>query len=304
MGLHCYSNNWSSLKTFVYIYYTLLNDLLVQSGSITNYSTSLVVVIPLGNQDKQHMKGFMYIYKGGIGHQRKKDLEHGVEKEKKSSSRSWLQRIRYPTRSYNLEKNGCHNINHHKDLDIEGFVDARNSTSCLELESRGGYVEGRKSVSCIEASSSPATITTTRSRGIIVEEGRKSVSYVETKLANQQKEGKFVEARKSVSQIETLSSVIENLQVKVLVSDMPSFMQVHAFRCARRTYENLEKFSSKHIAHNIKKEFDKAYGPVWHCIVGPNFGSFVTHSTGCFLYFSMENLYILLFKTKVNKALG
>jgi hypothetical protein len=129
-----------------------------------------------------------------------------------------------------------------------GFVEARNSTSCLELESRGGYIEGRNSVSCIEASSSPAI-----TRGIIVEEGRKSVSYVETKLAAEEKLSKFVEARKSVSQIETLSSVIEYLQVKVLVSDMPSFMQVNAFRCARKTYDSLEEFSSKHIAHNIKK---------------------------------------------------
>ncbi|KAL4333834.1 hypothetical protein GQ457_07G040890 [Hibiscus cannabinus] len=111
-----------------------------------------------------------------------------------------------------------------------------------------------------------------------------------------------VEGRKSVSHIETnLASVISFLQVKVLVSDMPGFMQVHAFRCARRTYDSLEKFSSRHMAYNIKKEFDKVYGPAWHCIVGPNFGSFVTHSTGCFLYFSMEKLYILIFKTKVRR---
>lgn len=53
---------------------------------------------------------------------------------------------------------------------------------------------------------------------------------------------------------------------------------------------------------NIEQEFDKVYGPAWHCIVGSSFGSFVTHSTGCFLYFSMDNLYILVFKTKVKKA--
>ncbi|XP_031250991.1 uncharacterized protein LOC116108888 [Pistacia vera] len=116
--------------------------------------------------------------------------------------------------------------------------------------------------------------------------------------------GNLVEGRKSVSHVETnVASVIAFLQVKVLVSDMPGFMQAHAFRIARRTYDTLEKFSSKHIAFNIKKEFDKLYGPAWHCIVGASFGSFVTHSTGCFLYFSMEKLYILVFKTKVQKAL-
>ncbi|XP_021895154.1 uncharacterized protein LOC110812641 [Carica papaya] len=111
-------------------------------------------------------------------------------------------------------------------------------------------------------------------------------------------------SRKSVSHAEAnLASVATFLQVKVLVSDMPELMQVHAFRCARRTYDSLERFSSKHMAFNIKKEFDKVYGPAWHCIVGSSFGSFVTHSTGYFLYFSMEKkLCVLLFKTKVGRA--
>lgn len=66
--------------------------------------------------------------------------------------------------------------------------------------------------------------------------------------------GVVVEARRSVSQVETnLASVVAFLQVKVMVSDMPGFMQVHAFRCARRTYDSLEKFSSKHMAYNMKK---------------------------------------------------
>ncbi|KDP32379.1 hypothetical protein JCGZ_13304 [Jatropha curcas] len=66
--------------------------------------------------------------------------------------------------------------------------------------------------------------------------------------------GKLMEGRKSVSHVETnLESVASFLQVKVLVSDMPGFMQVHAFRCARRTFESLEKFSPKHMAYNIKK---------------------------------------------------
>ncbi|KAL7168366.1 hypothetical protein ACSBR2_038747 [Camellia fascicularis] len=129
-------------------------------------------------------------------------------------------------------------------------------------------------------------------------EGRKSVSIEARKSVS-------IEARKSVSHVETtnVAAAAAFLQVKVLVTDMPGFMQVQAFRCARRTYDSLEKFSSKHMAYNMKKEFDKVYGPAWHCIVGSSFGSFVTHSTGCFLYFSMEKLYILIFKTKVQRAL-
>ncbi|KAK3188832.1 hypothetical protein Dsin_028393 [Dipteronia sinensis] len=65
--------------------------------------------------------------------------------------------------------------------------------------------------------------------------------------------------RKSVSSVETnLGSVIGFLQVKVVVSDMPPFMQALSFRCARTTtYDSLEKFSSKHIAYNMKKEMHK-----------------------------------------------
>ncbi|KAA0061594.1 dynein light chain [Cucumis melo var. makuwa] len=65
-----------------------------------------------------------------------------------------------------------------------------------------------------------------------------------------------VEGRKSVSHVETnLGSVASFLQVKVLVSDMPEIMQIQAFRTARRSYDSLEKFSSKHMAYNIKKVF-------------------------------------------------
>ncbi|GMQ06985.1 hypothetical protein CsSME_00051366 [Camellia sinensis var. sinensis] len=176
-----------------------------------------------------------------------------------------------------------------------GYWGLRKSKNYQENEHGGGgqraveggreIVEGRKSVS-IEARKSVSI------------EARKSVSIGARKSVS-------IEARKSVSHVETtnVAAAAAFLQVKVLVTDMPGFMQVQAFRCARRTYDSLEKFSSKHMAYNMKKEFDKVYGPAWHCIVGSSFGSFVTHSTGCFLYFSMEKLYILIFKTKVQRAL-
>ncbi|KAI4335755.1 hypothetical protein L6164_014366 [Bauhinia variegata] len=248
----------------------------------------------MANQDKkQQRRGFMYIYKGGIGNQRKKESEIAGDMEKKSSTRSWLRRIpKIP--SLNSVKGGKTGFAVEAAA-VGGFVEARKSMSCLELESAEGFVEERKSLSHMEKDLSAAA-----GGGIV--EGRKSLSHMENDLTAGGRGRIIVEARKSVSQIETCSSVAAYLQVKVLVSDMPSFMQVHAFRCARRTFDSLEKFSAQQIAHNIKKEFDKAYGPAWHCIVGSSFGSFVTHSTGCFLYFSMEKLYILLFKTKIKKA--
>lgn len=53
----------------------------------------------------------------------------------------------------------------------------------------------------------------------------------------------------------------------------------------------------KDIAAFIKKEFDKMYNPTWHCIVGRNFGSYVTHETRHFIYFYLGQVAILLFKS-------
>jgi dynein light chain LC8-type len=45
-------------------------------------------------------------------------------------------------------------------------------------------------------------------------------------------------------------------------------------------------------------QFDERKGPTWHCIVGRNFGSFVTHETKHFIYFYLGHYAILLFKTQ------
>jgi len=45
-------------------------------------------------------------------------------------------------------------------------------------------------------------------------------------------------------------------------------------------------------------QFDERKGPTWHCIVGRNFGSFVTHETKHFIYFYLGHCAILLFKTQ------
>ncbi|KAF7079249.1 hypothetical protein CFC21_083507, partial [Triticum aestivum] len=49
-------------------------------------------------------------------------------------------------------------------------------------------------------------------------------------------------------------------------------------------------------------EFDTSYGPAWHCIVGTSFGSYVTHTLGGFLYFSVDKVHILLFRTAVEPS--
>lgn len=81
----------------------------------------------------------------------------------------------------------------------------------------------------------------------------------------------------------------------VKASDMSEDMQHAAIEAAQKAVEtyNIEK----DIAAYIKKDFDKKHNPTWHCIVGRNFGSFVTHESKGFIYFYLGQVAILLFKS-------
>ncbi|XP_030935867.1 uncharacterized protein LOC115960968 [Quercus lobata] len=99
-----------------------------------------------------------------------------------------------------------------------------------------------------------------------------------------------------------LAAVAVDLNVRLRLADMPPTMQELAFRHTRSLLDsspNTKKPSPTHLAMCLKKEFDAIYGPAWHCIVGKSFGSFVTHSTGGFVYFSIDKFSFLLFKTVV-----
>ena len=51
------------------------------------------------------------------------------------------------------------------------------------------------------------------------------------------------------------------------------------------------------IAAYIRKAFDKAFGKGWNCIVGKNFGAFVTHEIKTYIYFTVvPGTYVLLWK--------
>ncbi|PSR88134.1 Dynein light chain LC6, flagellar outer arm like [Actinidia chinensis var. chinensis] len=107
----------------------------------------------------------------------------------------------------------------------------------------------------------------------------------------------LIQKKKAIDQQEQHN----HLNVRVRASDMPLALQDKAFTCARDNLDSMpgKKLDSKRLALALKKEFDATYGPAWHCIVGTSFGSYVTHSIGGFLYFSIDKVYILLFKTAV-----
>ncbi|XP_018509116.2 dynein light chain 1, cytoplasmic isoform X2 [Brassica rapa] len=92
----------------------------------------------------------------------------------------------------------------------------------------------------------------------------------------------------------------DEFNVRVRASDMPLSVQNRAFSLSRELLDATPgKADNKRLALALKKDFDSAYGPAWHCIVGTSFGSYVTHSVGGFLYFQIDKVYVLLFKTAV-----
>ncbi|XP_019462535.1 PREDICTED: dynein light chain 1, cytoplasmic-like isoform X2 [Lupinus angustifolius] len=95
--------------------------------------------------------------------------------------------------------------------------------------------------------------------------------------------------------LSALPSAVPTKKVIIKSADMLPEMQKEAVDIAVSSFEkyNVEK----EVAEHIKKEFDKRHGPTWHCIVGRNFGSYVTHETNHFVYFYLDQKAVLLFKS-------
>ncbi|CAA6665767.1 unnamed protein product [Spirodela intermedia] len=106
-----------------------------------------------------------------------------------------------------------------------------------------------------------------------------------------------------------LAAVAVGLRVRPKAAEMPPAMQERAFRCTRALVEaspNRWKPNLTLLALALKKEFDASYGPAWHCVVGRSFGSYLTHSPGGFVYFSLDggddaDLSLLLFQTHLRR---
>ncbi|KAJ0500632.1 putative dynein ATPase [Helianthus annuus] len=79
-------------------------------------------------------------------------------------------------------------------------------------------------------------------------------------------------------------------------TDMIQTMQDDALQLAAKALDFFDVTEATEIARVVKQEFDRMYGGGWQCIVGTNFGSFVTHSCGSFIHFSVGSLAILLFR--------
>mmetsp|Transcript_12698 Transcript_12698/g.25922 ORF Transcript_12698/g.25922 Transcript_12698/m.25922 type:complete len:96 (-) Transcript_12698:432-719(-) len=80
------------------------------------------------------------------------------------------------------------------------------------------------------------------------------------------------------------------------VTDMPQEIQDIALQTVTKALEE-GKSENESVAF-VKEFFDRTYGPTWHCILGRNFGSKVTHESKTFLYITVnKTLKMLLFKS-------
>ena len=70
-----------------------------------------------------------------------------------------------------------------------------------------------------------------------------------------------------------------------------------AVDCSAQALEKFESDKNTEIAGFIKKEFDRRYHPTWHCIVGKNFGGFVTHELNNYIYFYLDEICIMLWRS-------
>ena len=111
-------------------------------------------------------------------------------------------------------------------------------------------------------------------------------------------------------------------KARVQNTDMPARMQAAATSTAsrarplrrrrlprhRRPHQDGKPSFSRRSCHSMPErriplqEFDKRYGVGWQCVVGANFGCFFTHTSGTFIYFSLERLSFLLFKAAAAAA--
>jgi dynein light chain LC8-type len=119
-------------------------------------------------------------------------------------------------------------------------------------------------------------------------------------------EGQYHQPHHGLGQGSQQKAVIKNV-------DMSDDMQRVSVEIALSA---LEKYTvEKDIAAEVKKEFDRKFGPTWHAVVGKNFGSYVTHGkhpspfdktgwlnlraieTKHFIYFYVSNIAFLIWKS-------
>lgn len=80
-------------------------------------------------------------------------------------------------------------------------------------------------------------------------------------------------------------------------TDLPAAHEQEMVALVRSAFQKYDISSQRELAGFLKRSADKAFSSCWHCIVGKQFSSYVTHEMNGFIYLTKGPLSILLFKS-------
>lgn len=85
--------------------------------------------------------------------------------------------------------------------------------------------------------------------------------------------------------------------IVVKSTDLPATYEQDMIELVRTAFRKYDLTNQRELAGFLKRSADKRFAPCWHCIVGRQFSSYVTHEMNGFIYFTKGPLSILLFKS-------
>jgi dynein light chain LC8-type len=80
-------------------------------------------------------------------------------------------------------------------------------------------------------------------------------------------------------------------------TDLSATNEQQMVELVRLAFRKYDLGNQRELAGFLKRSADKAFSSCWHCIVGRQFSSYVTHEMNGFIYLTKGPLSILLFKS-------
>jgi dynein light chain LC8-type len=80
-------------------------------------------------------------------------------------------------------------------------------------------------------------------------------------------------------------------------TDLSATNEQEMLELVRLSFRKYDLNNQRELAGFLKRSADKAFSSCWHCIVGRQFSSYVTHEMNGFIYLTKGPLSILLFKS-------
>lgn len=85
------------------------------------------------------------------------------------------------------------------------------------------------------------------------------------------------------------------MTVKIHKAEIPAEMRDEAIELVENAME--KHTIEKDVATEVKKKCDEKFGGTWHIVVGRNFGCSITHDTRYVLFFQVNLMHVMLFKS-------